>query len=225
MTRILAFFLTILTFNAFAQTPLVVYSGRSEALVAPLFAQFEKETGIKLDVRYNSTTAIATQFLNEQKDSPADVIFLQESGYLTMLSKAGLLQPLKADLLNQVEPNLQDDKGYWVGSSARVRVLAYNTDKLKPEDLPKDLTELALPQWQNKLGWAPTNASMQAHVSALRVLWGEEPTFKWLESVKNNKPHAYQKNAQIVNAVGQGEILIGWANHYYAHQLKNKTLN
>lgn len=225
MTRILAFFLTLFTYSAIAQE-LVVYSGRGEALVKPLFDQFEKDTGIKLDVRYNTTSSLATQLLSEQQNSPADVVFLQESGYLTLLAEAGLLKTLNPNVLKQVAPHAQDANGRWLGSSARVRVLAYNTDKVKAEDLPKDLKELADPKWSGKkIGWAPANASMQAHVSALRVLWGEEPTFKWLEAVKNNDPISYPKNAPIVSAVGNGEILVGWVNHYYLHMLKKQNPN
>jgi iron(III) transport system substrate-binding protein len=224
MLRTFVFLLTFITTHVFA-ADLVVYSGRSEVLVGPLFTQFEKDTGIKLDVRYNSTPSLATQLLNEQKDSPADVIFLQESGFLTLLAQSGLLQKLNTNLLNTVPANFQNENGYWLGSSARVRVLAYNTDKVKVEELPKDLKELTAPKWKGKIGWAPSNASMQAHVSALRVLWGEETTLKWLEGVKANDPLTYPKNAPIVSAVGQGDILLGWTNHYYMHQLKKQNPN
>lgn len=223
MTRILAFLLTLfVTATAFADA-LVVYSGRGEALVAPLFAQFEKDTGIQLDVRYNTTASLATQLLSEQKDSPADVVFFQESGYLTLLAQAGLLKELSPTLRHQVGTSFQDENGFWIGSSARVRVLAYNTDKVKVSDLPKDLSELTHAKWRGKIGWAPTNASMQAHVSALRILWGEDATLKWLEGIKANQPMSYPKNAPIVSAVGKGEILVGWTNHYYLHQLKKQN--
>jgi iron(III) transport system substrate-binding protein len=123
MKKFLVLFLTLFTFSALADE-LVVYSGRGEALVAPLFAQFEKDTGIKLDVRYNTTSSLATQLLSEKQNSPADIVFFQESGYLTLLAEAGLLKTLNADLLKQVAPHSQDAKGRWLGSSARVRVLA-----------------------------------------------------------------------------------------------------
>lgn len=222
MRKFLLLVTTLFTLNTMADE-LVVYSGRGEALVAPLFAQFEKDTGIKLDVRYNTTSSLATQLLTEQQNSPADVVFLQESGYLTLLAEAGLLKELNADLLKPVDTRFQDENKRWLGTSARVRVLAYNTNLVKAEDLPKDLKELTDPKWSGKIGWAPSNASMQAHVSALRVLWGEQPTYQWLEGVKNNKPVSFQKNAQIVSAVGQGDLSIGWVNHYYLYQLKKQN--
>ncbi len=213
-----------ITTSALAK-PLVVYSGRSEALVGPIFEQFEKDTGIELDVRYNSSSALATQLLQERDDSPADVIFLQEIGYLTVLGNADLLQTLPPDMLNQVPERFQEDEGRWLGTSARARVLAYNTNLVKEEDLPKTLEELADPKWKGKLGWAPSNASFQAHVSALRTLWGEEKTEEWLKAMIEDKPTAYPKNATQVSAVGNGEIAVAWTNHYYINILKQQNPN
>jgi iron(III) transport system substrate-binding protein len=201
---------------------LVVYSGRAEALVAPLFTQFTERTGIKVDVRYNTTGALATQALAEKQQTPADIFFFQETGYLSSLGKAGLVQALPDYLLNPVAKEFADNKRFWVATSARARVLAYNTTKVKPEDLPKSLAELPDSRWQGKLGWAPSNASLQAHVSALRHLWGEQETKQWLEKFIADKPTSYPKNAAQVLAVSRGEIDIAWTNHYYLFQLKKQ---
>lgn len=221
---LLAVALCVATFTAIAK-PLVVYSGRSEALVGPLFEQFQKDTGIELDVRYNSSPALATQLLNEREATPADVVFFQESSFLSVLAEANLLKQLPASITNQVPERFMDRNKQWVGTSARSRVLAYNTDKIKPEDLPKTLEEFADPKWAGKIGWAPTNASFQAHISALRKQWGEEKTEAWLKAMKANKPATYPKNAVIVSAVGQDEIQVGWVNHYYLHNLKKQNPN
>lgn len=203
--------------------PLVVYSGRGESLVGPLYAQFEKETGIKLDVRYNSTSAAATQLLHEAKDSPADVAFFQESGYLSALAEAGLLAKMDSEAIDNVDQRYRDKDNHWVGVSARLRVLAYNTDKLKPEQLPQDLSELADKKWHSRVGWAPTNASAQAHINVLRKLWGDEKTKQWLKALDNNGSVRYSRNSQIVRAIANGEIDLGWVNHYYLYQLKQQN--
>ncbi len=202
---------------------LVVYSGRGEALVGELLDQFEADTGIKVSVRYNSTAALATQLLSEGAESAADVIFLQDPGYLGVLAKAGVLQPLAENVLDPVDPRFRDDAGYWVGTSARARVLVYNPDAVAGDELPNSLRDLADPKWAGRMGWAPSNASAQAHMTALRHLWGEADTEKWLAAVKANKPISYQKNAPQVTAAGNGEIDIAWTNHYYYYRLKEQN--
>ena len=70
------------------------------------------------------------------------------------------------------------------------------------------------------MGWAPTNSSFQAHVSALRSVWGDDKTRAWLSGIAGNKPKTYPKNSPQVKAVSNGEIDVGWVNHYYLHKLK-----
>lgn len=221
--------LIIILFFWFSKTDdmqtLVVYSGRGEALVGDLLQQFEQESGVKLDVRYNATAPLATQILHEGSNTPADIVFFQESGYLGLLAHAGLLRPIAPALLQQVDETYRDPGGKWLGTSGRLRVLAYNSEKLAGDDLPETLQDLSDPEWRQQFGWVPSNASMQAHVSALRELWGEQTLKTWLRAVKANLPRQYASNAQIVNAIASNEILIGWTNHYYLYRLKQQRLD
>ena len=145
LTIVLAF---IIALPAYAdEETLVIYSGRSESLVGPILAQFTQETGILIDVRYGSTDTLASQLLIEQENSPADVVFFQESGYLGVLAEQDLLEPLDDTLLSQVDTPYRDENGYWLGTSARMRVLAYNVDKFTGDEatvsLPETLEDLA----------------------------------------------------------------------------------
>jgi iron(III) transport system substrate-binding protein len=221
VTSLFCLFLGLFTLQASA-APLVVYSGRSESLIGPLFKQFQEETGVQLDVRYNKTPELTTQLLTEGKDSPADVMLFQEAAYLEVLSKAKLLKPLDKNLLAQVQPNFQDKNGQWIGTSGRARVLVYNTKLVQKADLPKSLQDLADPKWKKRLGWAPSNASMQAHVNVLQHLWDKEKTTTWLKAIKNLDTTTYPNNAAQVKAVASGEIAVAWVNHYYLHQLKQQ---
>ncbi|MBL4845512.1 MAG: extracellular solute-binding protein [Planctomycetes bacterium] len=194
---------------------LVVYCGRGEALVGPLFKEFEQETGISVSVRYGKTAALASQLLSEGAESPADVIFAQDSGYLGALAKQGFLAPLPKELLDKVDPRFRGE--HWIGTSGRARVLVVSAN-VPDADLPASLKDLADPKWKGKLGWAPGNSSFQAHVSYLRHTWGEEETKAWLEAVQKNEPKVYPKNSPQVTAAIAGEIQLGWVNHYYLHR-------
>ncbi|MFT5685208.1 MAG: iron(III) transport system substrate-binding protein [Myxococcota bacterium] len=202
--------------------PVVVYSGRSESLVGEMFLKLEQATGVDVDVRYGDTPELVTLMLTEGDQSPADIIFAQDSGHLGALANQDRLATLDGELLSQADPRFQDPKGRWVGTSGRARVLVYNTEALNAETLPASLKDLADPQWKGKLGWAPGNGSFQAHVSALRHIWGEEETKTWLAAVKANEPVAYPKNSPQVEAAAKGVIQIGWVNHYYLYRSKTE---
>ncbi|MCY3659544.1 MAG: iron ABC transporter substrate-binding protein [Caldilineaceae bacterium] len=194
---------------------LVVYSGRNENLVAPVIESFAAETGIKVEVRYGGTSAMAATILEEGENSPADVFYGQDAGALGALAKAGRLQALPEDVQSLVDPSWVASDGSWIGTSLRARVLVYNTEELAVEDLPANIHDLTDEQWRGRVGWAPTNGSFQAFVTALRVLEGEEAAKAWLEAMIANDVQVYPKNTPIVAATGAGEISVGLVNHYY----------
>jgi iron(III) transport system substrate-binding protein len=197
---------------------LVVYSGRSENLVGPIIAQFSEATGIQVDVRYAGTSEMAATLLEEGANSPADLFFSQDGGALGELSKAGLLASLPATILEQIPANFEGQNGDWVGISGRARVLVYNNSELTEEDLPDDVWGLTEEEWRGRVGWAPTNASFQTFVTAMRVLEGDERTQEWLEAMVANDVQSYDGNAIIVESVAAGEISVGLVNHYYLYR-------
>ena len=195
---------------------LTVYSGRSDTLVAPLIEQFAEATGIDVRVKYASTPQLAATLLEEGGNTPADVFFAQDPGGLGAVS--GLLTPLSDSVLQRVPQWAVSPSGVWVGVSGRARTVVYNTETLTPADLPEDLTGFADPKWKGRIGWAPTNASFQTMITAMRSIWGEEKTLLWLKDIKANDPKVYPKNTPIVAAAAAGEIDVGLVNHYYLHR-------
>jgi iron(III) transport system substrate-binding protein len=202
-------------FDPSAPGGLIVYSGRSQDLVGPIIDEFERSSGIDVQVRYADTAELAATILEEGNNSPADVFFAQDAGALGALAHAGRLQALDADILNSVAPRFRSADGQWVGLSGRARVVVYNTTQLQPEDLPDSIWGFTDPAWKGKLGWAPPNGSFQAFVTALRVTEGEDRAREWLLGIQANAPRVYENNTAIVQAVAAGEIEAGFVNHYY----------
>lgn len=204
-----------LTSHVAAADPLVVYSGRAEPLVGPLFQRFTEQTGIEVNVRYGNTAELASTILEEGRNTRADVFFAQDAGALGALAAHNRLKVLPGELLEKVPAGARSASGHWIGASGRARVVAYNVDKVSPSDLPDSIWGFTEPAWRGRLGWAPTNASFQAFVTALRVMEGEERAREWLLAIKANEPRVYRNNTLIVDAVGRGEIDAGFVNHYY----------
>lgn len=71
------------------------------------------------------------------------------------------------------------------------------------------------PKWRGRIGWAPTNASFQTMVTAMRAVWGEDRAREWLLGIQANEPKVYPKNTPQVAAAAAGEIDVGFVNHYY----------
>ena len=204
---------------------LTVYSGRNAALVQPVIDKFAAATGTVVDVRYGGSAQMAATILDEGDATAADVYYGQDAGALGALAKQRRLRELPSSLLERVDDRFRARDGRWVGTSGRARVLAYNTSVLNAEELPDAVAELTDPRWKGRVGWAPTNGSFQAFVTARRVVDGEEATRHWLRGMVANEPKVYRDNTPLFEAVLSGEIDIGLTNHYYLFRFLEGTSN
>ena len=197
---------------------LVIYSGRSESLVGPIIDQFEKATGVAVSVKYGSTGEIAATLVEEGENTPADVFFAQDPAGLGAVAAAGALAVLDDSILDRVPDWARSRDGLWVGISGRARTVVYNTENVDPSELPSTLQGFTDPVWSGRIGWAPTNGSFQAMVTAMRVEWGEARTRDWLDAIQANEARVYPGNTPIVAATAAGEVDVGFVNHYYLHR-------
>lgn len=194
---------------------LVVYSGRTEELVAPVLEQFAEETGIEVSVRYGSTSSITAQLLEEGADSPADVVLLQDAGALGALADADCLAELPAGTVDRTFEEYADDDRRWVPLTGRARVVLYDPAQVPEADLPADTAALADPAYAGQIAIAPGNASFQAFITAMRVLEDDATAEEFLQGLVDNDSPVFDGNGAILDAVEAGEVPMGLVNHYY----------
>ena len=196
---------------------LTIYSGRNEALVGGLIEGISDATGIEIEVRYGGTAELAAQILEEGDNSPAGLFFSQDAGALGALAKNDRFTTLPDDVLGMVDERFQDSDGQWIGISGRARVIVYQPEMVAEEDLPESILDLP-ESGIGPIGVAPSNASFQTFVTALRLTEGEDGARAWLEALQGMDMVIYESNGPIVDAVANGEAAIGLVNHYYLYE-------
>jgi iron(III) transport system substrate-binding protein len=198
---------------------LTVYSGRGEPLVGELVSFLrERYPDLTLSVRYNSAAELVNQLEVEGDSSPADVFFSVNAGSLGAVAEQGRTVALPDDVAEMVPEQFRAPDGHWVGTSGRARAVPYNTDELDASDVPEDI--FAFPETEalaDATGCAPNYSSFQAFVTAMRVLNGEERTREWLTGMLDHGlDTSYSDEFLVTQAVADGELRAGFANHYYA---------
>ncbi len=215
----LAIFMLIFPPDLAAQS-LTIYSGRSKALVEPLIRKFEKEHGIRMNVRYGSSTQLAVALLEEGRRTPADVFWAQDAGALGAVHRSEMFDKLPDDLLSLLPGRLHNSEGTWIATSGRARVMAYSSTRVDSTRLPDSIFGLTSPEWRGRVGWAPSNGSFQSLLTSMRLLEGDDVILQWLREMRENNTQSYINNSALLQAVAAGEIDIALTNHYYLFRFR-----
>jgi iron(III) transport system substrate-binding protein len=202
-------------------TTLILYNGQHVQTTASLVAGFEKQTGIQVEVRSNDEDVLADQIVEEGQDSPADLIYTENSPALEYLQSQNLLARVPTSVLEHVSAKYNSPAGDWVGVSARVSVLVYNTRLLRPSQLPTSVMQLADSKWRGRLAIAPGETDFQPIITSIARTYGRTAALQWLEAIKTNAgQHVYPDNETITSMVNSGQAAIGIINHYYWYRLR-----
>ncbi len=193
---------------------LVIYSGRVRTAMTPVFEQFAADTGIKVEVRYDTPAHLAERIDEQGADADADVFISPSADAVAFLDDADRLEPLPGGVVGLVaDPSDVAADTTSVGLSGRVRTLVYNTDLLEPEDLPESVFDLVDDELAGQVALAPGTASFQDFVTALRQQAGEDEAAAWLAGMADGGPPIFGDNQTMIEAIGRGEVLMGLVNH------------
>jgi iron(III) transport system substrate-binding protein len=196
---------------------LTLYSGRGEPLVGTLIEFIEDlYPNFTVQPKYGSAIELVNLIETEGEASPADVFFSVNAGALGQLADAGRTQTLPDEILEFVPEQFRDPDGSWVGTSGRARSVPFNTNQFSASEIPEDVMEFPnTDAFSDNIGWAPTYSSFQAFITAMRILEGEEATREWLQGMQDLGVQSYNDEFLVSQAVADGEIGAGFANHYY----------
>lgn len=212
------FIIAMLIISSFTMANVVnVYSERHYDADKQLYAEFEKQTGIKVNVVNASANELISKLELEGKNTPADLFITVGAGNLYTAKSKGLLQKVDSKVLNNNIPKEFRDKGNeWFGLTYRARVLVYDPTKTKVSEL-STYEDLASPKFKGQiLTRTSTNSYNQHLISFIIANNGYEKTAKWAKGLVNNfarTPKGNDRDQAKAIIAGEGKVAI--MNTYY----------
>jgi iron(III) transport system substrate-binding protein len=208
--------------TAGSATTLTLYNAQHEQTTARLIAAFTKQTGIKVRVEDDDEDVLTAQIEQEGRRSPADVFYTENSNWLQQLDERDMLEKVDAAALANVPKQDSAGNGDWLGVSARISVLVYNTSKLTASQLPKSVLGLAEPRWKGKIEIAPSETDFWPIVSSVARADGHAAALAWLKGLKANagENDDVPDNETLTSDVSQGTTDLALINHYYYYRLQ-----
>ncbi len=205
-----------------AEEEVNIYSYREPGLIDPILKEFTKETGIKANVVF-SKDGLIERMTAEGRNSPADVLLVNESGLLFKAKEAGVTQPLESKVIEEkVGAQLRDPERHWFAVTQRARVVYASKERVKQDVISYE--ELADPKWKGKIcmrsGQHTYNIALIASIIAHD---GEEKAEAWLTGLRDNlarKPAGGDREGVRDVQAGLCDLAIG-NTYYMVAMLKN----
>lgn len=194
-----------------------LYTARHYDSDLALYKQFTEETGIRINRIEGNPDQLIERMKSEGANSPADLFVTADAGALWRAQEAGLFQPSHSAAIEAGIPaNLREPNGMWHAMTRRARVVAYDSAKVKPEELD-DMEKLASPRFKSKLCVRSADSFYNLSlVGAMIEQLGTEKAKAWVEGVTANMARPPQGgDRDQIRAVAAGICEVALTNSYY----------
>ncbi len=197
-----------------ANRTVTVYVSTDRVFSEPVLREYERQTGVRVNAVYDTeetkSTGLANRLIAEKPRPQADVFWSNEPVRTLVLKSREVLAPYRSPSAEGIPAALVDPDGYWTGFSARIRVIAYNTKLVKPDEAPQSVFDLADPKWRGQVAVAdPRFGSTSFHVAALYAVAGDEKMDDFFRRLKANGVRVVDGNSVVRDLVARGEVKVG----------------
>jgi iron(III) transport system substrate-binding protein len=191
-----------------------IYVSTDRVFSEPVLREYERRSGVRVDVVYDTeetkSTGLANRILAEAGRPQADVFWSNEPVRTLVLKSRTVLAPYRSPSAAGIPETLADPDGYWTGFSARIRVIAYNTQLVKPNEAPQSVFDLTDARWKGQAAMAdPRFGSTSFHVAALYAELGDAKADDLFRRLRANGVRIVDSNSTVRDLVVRGEVKVG----------------
>ncbi|MGB5822949.1 MAG: Fe(3+) ABC transporter substrate-binding protein [Proteocatella sp.] len=194
-----------------------VYSARHYDVDKEVFLKFEDETGIKVNVIEGKAPELLERMKREGADTQADIFITADMANIYQTIDSQLTQSVDSEIVDSNIPeNLRGENNEWIALTQRARVIAYDKEKVNPQDL-STYEDLTSDRWSDKILVRGSDSTYnQSLLASFIELNGEEAAKEWAAGLVSNmarEPEGGDRDQVKAVAAGEGELAI--LNTYY----------
>jgi len=192
----------------------VVYSSTDKEFAELIFHAYEQKTGVRVlplyDTEETKTAGLTARLVAEKARPKADVFWSSDTGRAVALAEQGIAASYASPEAAGIPPRYKSARGLWTGFAARIRVFLYNTEIVKPSEVPRSILDLAKPRWKARFAFPnPHFGTMSFHAAALFVRWGDDRAAGFFQALKANDAVIAAGNADVKDRVADGRVAVG----------------
>lgn len=200
-----------------SQPTVVVYTSVDQTLAQRVLAGFQQQTGIRVQVAYDTEAGKTTGFLKrlarERTRPRADVWWSSEVFGTIELARSGVLEAYRPPPAADIPDAWKDPDGFWTAIAARARVLAYDPARIAPDQLPRTWRDLPPRQRLAQTAIAmPLFGTTRGHLAAMFAYWGTDAATATLQKLRVGEVLLADGNAHVVRLIASGRAIMGWTD-------------
>jgi len=200
---------------------MVYHSTQTEDL-KPVFDAFTKKYGVLVKDWRSSSENVMTRVISQTRANKIEVDLIENnSPELEALRRENMLRRMDSPHFGDLRPGLLGAHRTYATTTLVVFVAAYNTEKVKREELPKSYRDLLDPRWKDRLGIEAEDHPWFGTLLANSKEAGGDKLFRDL--VATNGISLRKGHTLLANLVASGEVPLALTVYVYKpEQLKAK---
>lgn len=185
----------------------VVYTSLAPSESRPLAQAFEAKTGIKVELWRAISEKVVQRAVTETRAGRfAFDVVETNAPEMEMMAREKLFAPFHSPHLADLPAGAIPAHREWIPDRMNFFVVAYNTTKVRKEELPSDYAGFVAPQWRGRIGLEATDAEWMA---TLVKKWGEREGLAWFRKLAEMKPDVRKGHVLLAELIAAGEIAVG----------------
>src|SRR2546427_3990640 len=190
---------------------LVLYTSLATSESVPLTQAFEKKYGVKIQLWRSLSDQVVQRVLNEARARRHNVDVVETNGpELEALARervtARFFSPYIADIPAWGVPAHR----MWISDRVDFFVVAFNTVKVRREELPATYEGFLDPKWKERIGIEATD---QEWLAGLAKHWGEKRALEFVQRLAAVKPDGRKGHVLLSEMVAAGEVPVSLTNY------------